>query len=564
MNYMAITVLWAVLLFFAAVANGVQTTKQPYRTAYHFQPPKNWMNGPLYYKGVYHLFYQYNPYSAIWGNMTWGHSISHDLVNWIHLEHALNPTDPYELGGCYSGSVTVLPGGRPVIFYTGADDQNFQSQNLAFPKDPSDPYLKEWVKSPNNPVIAATDGDIDPSNFRDPTTAWQASDGTWQVLIGGKIDGRGIAFRYHSNDFVKWTRSEKPFHSSTRTGMWECPDFYPVSIDSKDGVENYLKKEDTKFVLKASFLDHDHYVLGFYKTETNEFEVDITDFMEDNTDWRYDYGSKFYASKTFFDGEKKRRILWAWILEANGRENDKKKGWSGLQSLPREVWLSTSGKQLIQWPIQEIESLRKGKVAIHAQELESGSFVEVGGITAAQADVEVSFELTNLEDAEEMEPSWNDPQLICAQKNAAEEGKFGPFGLRVLASNNSTEETVVFFRVFKNHTRHIVLMCNDLSRSSLSKVVDKTSFGAFVDIDPLQEKISLRTLIDHSIVESFGGEGKACITARVYPILAIDKEAKMFVFNKGNLSIKMSKLNAWSMKEAKIVPFVKRRKSGHD
>ena len=135
-----------------------------------------------------------------------------------------------------------------------------------------------------------------------------------------------MTFLYHSKDFVKWTRSKNTLHSSARTGMWECPDFYPVSIDSEDGVENYLKREDTKFVLKASFLDHDHYVLGFYKAETNEFEVDITDFMEDNTDWRYDYGSKFYASKTFFDGEKKGRILWAWVLEANGRANDKKNG----------------------------------------------------------------------------------------------------------------------------------------------------------------------------------------------------------------------------------------------
>uniref|UniRef100_A0A803N1X2 Uncharacterized protein n=1 Tax=Chenopodium quinoa TaxID=63459 RepID=A0A803N1X2_CHEQI len=570
---MAMPVILAVFLCFAAVSGGVQTTgvslneasagtKQPYRTAYHFQPQKNWMNGPLYYKGVYHLFYQYNPYSAIWGNMTWGHSISHDLVNWIHLEHALNPTEPYELGGCYSGSVTMLPGGRPVIFYTGADTQNFQSQNLAFPKDPSDPHLSEWVKSPHNPVIAATDGDIDPSNFRDPTTAWQAADGTWQVLIGGKIDGRGMAFLYQSKDFVNWTKSEKPLHSSAKTGMWECPDFYPVTINSKDGAENYLMKENTKFILKASFLDHDHYVLGFYKAETNEFEVDTTDFMEGNTDWRYDYGSKYYASKTFFDGEKRRRILWAWILEADGRANDKKKGWSGLQSLPRVVWLSTSGKQLMQWPIQEIESLRKDKVEIQGKELESGSLVEVDGITAAQADVEVLFELPKLEDIEQMEPSWIDPQLLCAQKNAAEEGTLGPFGLRVLASKNLTEETVIFFRVFKSHSRHIVLMCNDLSRSSLSKEVDKTSFGTFVDIDSLQENISLRTLIDHSIVESFGGEGTACITARVYPTIAVDKEARLFVFNKGSLSIKISKLNAWSMKEAKRVPFMKRRKPG--
>jgi len=302
------------------------------------------MTRPVYYKGVYHLFYQYNPYSAIWGNMTWGHAISYDLVNWVHLEYALNPTEDYELGGCYTGSITILPNGKPIILYTGADTQNFQSQNLAFPKDPSDPLLREWVKSHHNPVIPANDGDIDPANFRDPTTAWQGPDGVWRVLVGGKIDGRGMAFLYQSNNLINWTRNEKPLHSSTKTGMWECPDFYPVKISGKNGVENYVETKDSKFVLKASFLDHDHYILGHYEAKINEFDVEKADFMEGNMDWRYDYGAKFYASKTFFDGGKRRRILWAWVPESDTRADDIKKGWSGLQVIPkRDILAVTHG-----------------------------------------------------------------------------------------------------------------------------------------------------------------------------------------------------------------------------
>lgn len=164
---MGMPVLWAAFLCFLAVDHGVQANsvhpstdaKQPYRTAYHFQPPKNWINdpnGPMYHQRVYHLFYQYNPYAAIWGNMTWGHAISYDLVNWYHLDYALSPSEPYDLGGCYTGSVTMLPGGKPVILYTGAASQvfqDFQSQNLAFPKDPSDPLLRQWDKCPHNPVL---------------------------------------------------------------------------------------------------------------------------------------------------------------------------------------------------------------------------------------------------------------------------------------------------------------------------------------------------------------------------------------------------------------------------
>lgn len=98
----------------------------------------------------------------------------------------------------------------------------------------------------------------------------------------------------------------------------------------------------------------------------------------------------------------------------------------------------------------------------------------------------------------------------------------------------------------------MVLICNDLSRSSLDLDYDKASFGAFVDVDPVHDKLSLRTLIDHSIVESFAGEGKACITSRVYPTLTLKEGAHLYAFNNGTESVKISNLNAWSMKKAHI------------
>ncbi len=73
----------------------------------------------MYYKGFYHLFYQYNPGGAVWGNLTWGHAVSRDLVHWRDLEHALKPDQWYDKGGVWSGSVTMCPDGSPMIFYTG-------------------------------------------------------------------------------------------------------------------------------------------------------------------------------------------------------------------------------------------------------------------------------------------------------------------------------------------------------------------------------------------------------------------------------------------------------------
>ncbi|KAL3498640.1 hypothetical protein ACH5RR_041372 [Cinchona calisaya] len=532
--------------------------KQPYRTAFHFQPPKNWMNdpnGPMYYKGIYHLFYQYNPYSAIWGNISWGHSISYNLVDWIDIELAISPIESYDINGCWSGSATILAEGNPAILYTGSDFKNRQVQNLAMPKNVLDPYLREWIKSDHNPLMAPIG--VDPQFFRDPTTAWQGPDKKWRVVVGSQINGHGTALLYQSDDFVKWTRSDRPLHFSNKTGMWECPDFYPVSVDGVNGLDTSVQGKNVKHVLKASFNDHDYYIIGIYEPETDRFSVS-PDFMDSNVQLRYDYGI-FYASKTFYDSAKSRRILWAWVTEADGKSDDVDKGWSGLQSIPRSILLDKTGKQLSQWPIEEIEKLRAKEVNLENKVVEGGTTFEIAGITSSQADVEVSFVLPNLHDAELLPPGLLDPQLLCSKRNASTEGVIGPFGLLVLASKDLIEHTAVFFRVFKGHGNFVVLMCSDQSRSSLREEVDKSSFGAFVDVDPT-DKISLRSLIDHSIIESFGGEGKTCITARVYPKLAIDKESRLYVFNNGTESITIANLSAWSMKGAQIFPLHKRRK----
>jgi beta-fructofuranosidase len=203
------------------------------------------------------------------------------------------------------------------------DIKNRQVQNLAVPKNVSDPLLIEWVKSPHNPLLTPID-DIDPQNFRDPTTAWQGPDRVWRVIVGSKINGSGMAILYRSRDFVEWIRSDNPLHSSTKTGMWECPDFYPVSANNTNGEEKF-----SKHVLKASFKNQDHYILGNYMPMTDKFEVD-TDFLDEGLDLRYDYGN-FYASKTFYDSGKKSRILWGWVIESDSESDDIEKGWSGLQ-----------------------------------------------------------------------------------------------------------------------------------------------------------------------------------------------------------------------------------------
>lgn len=144
--------------------------------------------------------------------------------------------------------------------------------------------------------------------------------------------------------------------------------------------------------------------------------------------------------------------------------------------------------------------------------------------------MEVSFELPYLEEAESVDTRWGvlDPQVLCSKRDASVNGRVGPFGLLVLASNDLSEHTAIYFHILKAHNRYVVLMCSDQSRlnpcpwlsiykhflssffrmqtqligcfsytdrSSFRKEVDKTAHGAFVDIDPRYKKISLRTLV---------------------------------------------------------------------
>ncbi|KAK6911900.1 Glycosyl hydrolase family 32, N-terminal [Dillenia turbinata] len=519
---------------------------QPYRTGYHFQPPKNWMNGPMIYKGLYHLFYQYNPYGAVWGNIVWAHSTSKDLINWVPHPIAIFPSQPSDINGCWSGSATLIPMGKdivPHILYTGINKANQQVQNLALPKNLSDPYLIEWVKVPQNPLMAPTSANqINASSFRDPTTAWRVR-GEWRVIIGNKKNRRGKAILYRSKDFTTWAEAKHPLHSSPKTGMWECPDFYPVSTSSQVGLDTSFVGKGTKHILKVSLDDkkHDYYYIGNYIPKNDTFIPD-GETIESVPGLRYDYG-KYYASKTFYDSVKHARILWGWVNESSSTADDIKKGWSGIQAIPRTVWLDKSGKQVIQWPIQEVEELRGENPSITmGPDLESGSRIEITRITSAQADVEAVFGISDFKMAEAFDPSWTDPQLLCSQKGTTVKGGLGPFGLLVLASDKLEEYTAVFFRVFKSQEKYVVLLCSDQSRSSLNGDNDKTTYGAFVDVDP----------IDHSVVESFGGLGKAVITARVYPTLAIGDKAHLYAFNYGSETVTINRLYAWSMKNAKL------------
>ncbi|XP_051148839.1 beta-fructofuranosidase, insoluble isoenzyme 1-like [Andrographis paniculata] len=506
----------------------------------------------MYYNGVYHLFYQYNPKGAVWGNIVWAHSVSRDLVSWERLENAIYPSRTFDAYGCWSGSATIVAG-KPVILYTGIiDGANTQVQNYAIPANLSDPYLRVWVKPDNNPLIKP-DPYINKTAFRDPTTAWKAADGRWRLSLGGRWGHRGIAYLYRSKDFVRWLKAEQPLHTTAGTGNWECPDFFPVAVSGESGLDTSAAGAHVRHVMKVS-LDvtrYEYYTIGSYE---NDKYTPGKDMIDGWNGLRYDYGN-FYASKTFFDPKKNRRILWGWANESDSMADDVEKGWAGIQLIPRKVWLDPSGKQLLQWPVEEIKKLRGKKIEIKNKKLEKGRIIEIKNITSAQADVEVVFSFNSLDKAEPFDPKWDryDAQKLCGKKGSTVHGGLGPFGLATLASKKLEEFTPVFFRVFKDQSKHIVLMCSDASRSSLKdgKGSYRPSFAGFIDADLSKKKLSLRSLIDNSVVESFGEGGKTCISSRVYPTLAVYENAHLYVFNNGSENVQIDTLRAWSMNRPK-------------
>jgi beta-fructofuranosidase len=139
---------------------------------------------------------------------------------------------------------------------------------------------------------------------------------------------------------------------------------------------------------------------------------------DDYRNWhRFDYGH-VYASKSFFDAGKNRRVRWTWANESDGREDDVARGWSGIQAFPRKVWLDRDGKHLLQWPIEEIESLRRKRVTLRPGTwLKPGAMEEIAGVTALQADVDAVFQIPSLEGAEPFDPNWElDAQKLCGEK----------------------------------------------------------------------------------------------------------------------------------------------------
>ncbi|XP_009372889.1 acid beta-fructofuranosidase 1, vacuolar [Pyrus x bretschneideri] len=522
------------------------------RTAFHFQPEKNWINdpnGPLFHKGWYHLFYQYNPDSAVWGNITWGHAVSTDMIHWLYLPLAMVPDRWFDANGVWTGSATLLPDGQIIMLYTGSTNESVQVQNLAYPANLSDPLLLDWVKYEGNPILTPPSG-IGSTDFRDPTTAWIGPDGKWRITIGSKFNTTGISMVYTTTDFINYELHDGVLHEVPGTGMWECVDFYPVAINGSKGLDTSVNSGRIKHVLKASLDDTklDHYAIGTYFIE-NETWVPDDPTIDVGIGLRYDYG-RYYASKTFYDQNKDRRILLGWVNETDTETDDLKKHWASLHTIPRTVLFdSKTGTNLLQWPVEEIEDLRLNSTEFTDVLVEAGTIVPLDIGTATQLDISVDFKIESLDTEESVNGSSG-----CGD-GAVDRSTFGPFGILVIADESLSELTPVYFRVTNSTDGDVTTyFCADESRSSKAPEVFKQVYGGKVPVLD-GETYSARVLVDHSIVESYAQGGRTVISSRVYPTEAIYGAARLFLFNNATGVNVKATLKIWRLNSAFIHPF---------
>lgn len=318
--------------------------QDPQHPSFHYAPPANWVNDPnglIYWKGSYHLFYQYNPLEAVWGNIHWGHAESKDLVRWKHLPIALIPSpDGADAGGCFSGCA-VDHNGTPTLIYTGVYPE---TQCLAVSTSDD---LVHWRKR-KQPVIASAPQGMQLEGFRDPCI-WQEA-GEWRMILGsGLTDVGGAVLIYRSKNLTDWrfmgilfqgdSHSFDPLWTGT---MWECPSLFPLG---------------DKWVLIVSVHSHEGAVYSIYYI--GQYVVDR--FIPDGPPRLLDGGAGgcLYAPQTFIE-RKGRRVMFGWLREARSEQAQISAGWSGAISLPRYLSLTERG-ELASTPEPTLEQLRKNQ-----------------------------------------------------------------------------------------------------------------------------------------------------------------------------------------------------------
>ena len=448
--------------------------REKFRPTYHFSPLYGWMNDPngmVYKDGEYHLFYQYNPYGSKWGNMSWGHAISQDLVNWKHLPVAIAPD---ALGTIFSGSAVVdfdntagFGAGAIIAIYTQNSDR--QVQSIAYSTDNG----RTFTKYENNPVLTSEARD-----FRDPKVFWYESTKRWIMVLAV---GQEMQI-FSSPNLKDWTfESRFGEGQGAHGGVWECPDLFELPVEGTN---------DKKWVLLCNLNPGGPF--GGSATQYFVGSFNGKEFVNESpskTKWM-DWGKDHYATVTWSDAPDNRRIAIAWMSNWQYANDVPTSQYRSPNSVPRDLSLFTvDGETYLQSaPSPELLALR-------------------------DASKKRSFKVNGTRTIKEMIPS-ND----------------GAYEIELTIENQHAD--VIGFRLY-NDKGEEVDMQYDMKEKKFSMDRRKSGEVSFNENFPMltwtaieqgrneeqggKEALKLRLFVDKSSVEAFGDGGRFVMTNQVFP-----------------------------------------------
>ena len=463
---------------------------------YHGGPYQFWMNephAPLYYNGVYHLFFQQNLQGCYWRNIAWGHLVSEDMVHWREIEQAVTPTYGTVVpDGVWSGASTLDANGVPLLFFTAGNDSfrevegliSNQNIGVAYPADPSDPYLTDWVICEELAVIQQ-EGQGRSGEFRDPHI-WKEGD-TWCMLVcsGSTQTSGGTALLYTTDTLelledgtvaMDWQyrgpvyeMEDPPASMGT---SWELPVILPVCNESGT-IQRYF------FVFSpapATTADNKiYYFVGDFDLETGRFTPDASFGGQPRI---LDFGANvFTGPSAFVDPVSGDVVMFSIMQDQRSPAEEGAAGWAHNVGLARRLYLSEDGTDLCIAPIDAINLLEE-EVLVDAQDL-----------TLAQAN--------------ELLSEVDEDMLYIEAVFAPQEAE--SFGL-AFKQNDSGDESRFVYNVASG-----LLTGSTTNRGEGASAVPGSGSLSLQD-----GRLTMRIYIDRSLVEGFFNGDKA-LTLRSYP-----------------------------------------------
>ncbi|MGA8185492.1 MAG: glycoside hydrolase family 32 protein [Terriglobia bacterium] len=495
----------------AAVVAGTRPYHEPFRPQYHFTPLKNWMNDPnglVYYKGEYHLFFQYNPFGNKWGHMSWGHAVSRDMVHWKQLPVAIPEgngvmifsgsavVDRHNSSG-FCNSTSAGDSSCLVAIYAGYTGKE-QNQNVAYSNDRG----RTWTKYSGNPVI-----DLHRKNFRDPKVFWYEPGHKWVMVTVLAAEHKVRLFG--STDLKHWTMLSDFGPEGAAGGAWECPDLFDLPVGNEPGQRRWVLSVNLNPGGVAGGSGNQYFVGRF----------DGWKFTNDNAAgqalWA-DYGRDFYASTSFSDIPRSdgRRIWMGWLGNWQYAAHVPTSPWRGIQSIPRALTLKRlpQGIRLVQTPVAELTRLRGRHVAVRNQSVEAANrLLQSKGVKGDTLEIEATV----------------DP------------GRATSFGFEI--RKGGTQQTTM------GYDRHLSELFVDRTRSGDTGFDPNFPGRQTAPLNVARgQTVEWHIFVDRCSVEVFANHGERVMSELIFPSLS---SQGIRLFSSGG-SAKILKLDVWNLKSA--------------